>query len=74
MKNIVLAYISDLVIITPKMMNRLFGWDAKEVEEIVQLLAQEDKIQLGVRIEGFHSASTLISVSERILSRLPAIS
>lgn len=74
MKNIVLAYISDLVVITPKMMNRLFGWDAKEVEEIVQLLAQEDKIQLGVRIEGFHSASTLISVSERILSRLPAIS
>jgi hypothetical protein len=52
MKNIVLTYISDLVISTPKMMNRLFGWDAKEVEEIVQLLAQEDKVQLGVRIEG----------------------
>lgn len=52
MKNIVLTYISNLIITTPKMMNRLFGWDVEEVEEIVQVLAQEDKVQLGVRIEG----------------------
>ncbi len=52
MKNIVLAYISDLVIITPKMMNRLFGWDLEEVKQVLGLLAQDGQVQLGVRIEG----------------------
>jgi len=52
MKNIVLAYISDLVIITPKMMNKLFGWDLEEVKQVLGLLAQDGQVQLGVRIEG----------------------
>ena len=74
MKTITLTYISDLVIITPKMINRLFGWDAKEVTQVLELLAQDGQVQLGVKIEGFQSPSTLISVSERILTRLSAIS
>jgi len=52
MKNIVLTYISDLVIVTPKMMNRLFGWEPEEIEQVLELLAQNGQVQLGVRIEG----------------------
>jgi len=54
MKNIALTYISDLVISTPKMMNRLFGWDLEEVKQVLELLAQDGQVQLGVKIEGLH--------------------
>ncbi len=62
MKNIVLTYISDLVISTPKMMNRLFGWDPEEIEEVLQLLAQDGQVQLGARIEGLHGNWTMKAV------------
>ena len=52
MKSIVLTYISDLVIITPKMINRLFGWDPEEVKQVLELLAQAGQVQLGAKIEG----------------------
>ena len=52
MKNIALAYISNLIIATPKMMNRLFGWDLQEINEVLQLLAQDGQVQLEAKIEG----------------------
>ncbi len=52
MKSIVLTHISNLIITTPRMMNRLFGWDLEEIGKVLQPLAQEDKVQLGVKIEG----------------------
>ena len=52
MKNIALTYISDLVISTPNMINRLFGWDLEEVKQVLELLAQDGQVQLGVKIEG----------------------
>jgi len=56
MKNTVLTYISDLVVITPKMINRLFAWDPEEVKQVLQLLAQDGQVQLGVRIEGLQGS------------------
>ena len=54
MKNIVLTYISNLIITTPKMMNRLFGWDLEEVKQVLGLLVRDGQVQLEVRIEGLH--------------------
>ncbi len=62
MKNIVLAYISDLIIITPKMVNRLFGWDLEEIKQVVGLLAQDGQVQLGVKIEGLQGTWIMNSV------------
>ncbi len=52
MKSIILAYISNLIIATPRMMNRLFGWDIQEIEQVLELLAQDGHVRLGIGIEG----------------------
>ncbi len=62
MKSIVLTYISDLVIITPKMINRLFGWDPEEINEVLQLLDQDGQVQLGVKIEGLQGNWIAVAV------------
>ena len=62
MKNMVLTYISNLIITTPKMMNRLFGWDRQEIEETLELLAHDGQIQLGVKIEGLQGTWIMKSV------------
>jgi len=54
MKKIVLTYISNLIITTPKMMNKLFGWDLEEVKQVLGLLVRDGQVQLEVRIEGLH--------------------
>ncbi len=62
MKDIVLTYISDLIIITPKMINRLFGWDPEEVKRVLQLLAQDGQVQLGVKIESLQGNWIAVAV------------
>ncbi len=62
MKNIVLTYISNLVIITPKMINRLFGWGPQEIKEVLQLLAQDGQVQLEAKIEGLQGNWIAVAV------------
>ncbi|GAJ22413.1 unnamed protein product, partial [marine sediment metagenome] len=62
MKNIVLSYISNLIMTTPKMMNRLFGWDLEEVKQVLELLAQDGQVQLGVNIEGLQGNWIAVAV------------
>ncbi len=62
MKNITLTYISDLVITTPKMMTRLFGWDRQEIEETLELLAQDGQVQLGIKIKGLQGNWIAVAV------------
>lgn len=52
MREIILKYITTVVITTSQMINRLFRWNLKEIERVLELLAEDGEVKLGVKIIG----------------------
>ena len=52
MREIILRYITTVVITTSQMINRLFRWNLKEIERVLELLAEDGEVKLGVKIIG----------------------
>ncbi len=52
MREIILKYITAVIITTPQMISRLFRWSLKEIERILELLVRDGEIKLAVKIVG----------------------
>jgi len=52
MREIILGYISAVIITTPETISKLFRWNLKEIERVLDSLVRDDEIKLGVKIIG----------------------
>ncbi len=51
-ETILVRYLQTIVAATPMQVSRLFGWEPRDVDRLVQRLGDEGRLRAGIRIEG----------------------
>ena len=65
MREIILKYITAVIITTPQMISRLFRWNLKEIERVLELLVRDGEVKLGVKIVGLEGDWIMKTIIKR---------
>lgn len=65
MREIILKYITTVVITTPQMISKLFRWNLKEIERVLDSLIRDGEVKLGVKIVGLEGDWVMKTIIKR---------